>query len=170
MKQKVVIIDTSILCAWLRVPGKETCGPDNDRWDYQRTRDKIDEEIKQGALLVLPMTTIIESGNHIAQSVGDKHELVKRFADHIEDTIDGSSPWVSFSQQSQLMTGDALRRMLAKWRSTAVGGQSLGDALIVEIADFYHNLGAEVEILKGDVGLKAYQPVVAQSLTPRRRR
>ena len=27
---KIVVIDTSILCAWLDVPGKETCGPDDD--------------------------------------------------------------------------------------------------------------------------------------------
>lgn len=28
--KKVLILDTSILCVWLRVPGKVTCGPDNN--------------------------------------------------------------------------------------------------------------------------------------------
>ena len=25
--KKVLVIDTSVLCVWLKVPGKETCGP-----------------------------------------------------------------------------------------------------------------------------------------------
>lgn len=170
MEQKVVIIDTSILCVWLKVPGKETCGTNNDRWDYDRASAKIEEEVNAGSLLVLPMTTIIESGNHIAQSAGNKHELVNRFADLIEATISGTTPWTEFGQMSSLMSGDALRRMLGKWRGTAIAGQSLGDALIVEIADYYSAIGAKVEILTGDGGLKAYEPVVKQFMIPRRRR
>ena len=27
--RKVLVIDTSVLCVWLKVPGKETCGPSN---------------------------------------------------------------------------------------------------------------------------------------------
>lgn len=167
---KAVIIDTSILCVWLRVPGKETCGPDNNRWDYERANNKINEEIANGALLVLPMATIIETGNHIAQSAGDKHELVNKFADHIENTIDGNSPWTSFNQQSHLMEGEPLREILRKWRDTANAGQSLGDALIAEIANYYNTLGADVEILTGDEGLKAYEPAPRAKLIPRRRR
>ncbi len=28
--KKVLIIDTSILCVWLEVPGKDSCGPKDD--------------------------------------------------------------------------------------------------------------------------------------------
>ena len=28
--KKVLIIDTSIMCVWLQVPGKETCGKDGN--------------------------------------------------------------------------------------------------------------------------------------------
>ncbi len=31
--KKVLILDTSILCVWLDVPGMDTCGPDDDKWD-----------------------------------------------------------------------------------------------------------------------------------------
>jgi len=29
--KKVLIMDTSILCVWLDVPGMATCGPDDDK-------------------------------------------------------------------------------------------------------------------------------------------
>jgi len=31
--KKVLIIDTSILCVYLGVPGKDTCGTDQNKWD-----------------------------------------------------------------------------------------------------------------------------------------
>ncbi len=27
--KKVLVVDTSVLCVWLKVPGKETCGSSN---------------------------------------------------------------------------------------------------------------------------------------------
>lgn len=32
--KKVLDVDTSVLCVWLKVPGKETCGPSNDHRDW----------------------------------------------------------------------------------------------------------------------------------------
>ena len=34
MSKRVLILDTSVLCCWLQVPGKEEAGPVNDRWDH----------------------------------------------------------------------------------------------------------------------------------------
>lgn len=31
MRKRVLILDTSVLCCWLQVPGKETAGPANHR-------------------------------------------------------------------------------------------------------------------------------------------
>ena len=50
---------------------------------------------------------------------------------------------------------------------TVVAGQALGDASIVEVVNYYTDLGYRVEILTGDEGLKAYEPTVE---VPRRRR
>lgn len=52
--QKVLIIDTSILCVYLKVPFMDKCGPDDNQWDYQRVNEKINDEICQKSLLVLP--------------------------------------------------------------------------------------------------------------------
>ena len=46
MKKKVLIFDTSVLCVWLKVPGKETCGPDNSKMTYDIVNEKIEEEKK----------------------------------------------------------------------------------------------------------------------------
>ena len=56
-----------------------------------------------------------------------------------------------------------------EWPELAAQKISIGDATIKSVADYYAKTGLEVEILTGDAGLKAYQPVTPVS-TPRRRR
>ena len=59
--------------------------------------------------------------------------------------------------------------MLAdRWKESVISGQSLGDASIVDVANYYASAGFEVEIFTGDEGLKAYEPVAAV-IKPRRR-
>lgn len=162
-------MDTSILCVWLRVPGKETCGPDHSRWTYQSVKEKIDYEIANGATLILPLASIIETGNHIAQSRGDKHQIVNKFVDYIEKALDGDVPWAAFTEQSGLIAGDTLKQTLVTWKETALTGQSLGDALIVGVAQYYSRYNFQVEIFTGDEGLKSYEPAPPTTPRPRRR-
>ena len=75
MKTKVLIFDTSVLCVWLRVPSKDTCGSGDNLLTYDIVNNKIEEEKNNGTIFVLPIASIIETGNHIAHSVGDRHEL-----------------------------------------------------------------------------------------------
>ena len=46
--RKVLVIDTSVLCVWLKVPGKETCGPSNALVTYEMVSEKIEKEKKKG--------------------------------------------------------------------------------------------------------------------------
>jgi hypothetical protein len=75
---KVLIMDTSMLCCWLQVPGKETCGTTKDKWNFHRVNAKIQEELAAHTTLVLPLAAIIETGNHIAQANGDRYSLAKK--------------------------------------------------------------------------------------------
>lgn len=168
--KKVLILDTSILCVWLQVPGKETCGPDDKRWTYELVKQKIDAEIDADTTLILPLASIIETGNHIAQARGDKHDIVNTFAEHIEKAIDGNAPWAAFTEQSRLISNNALKETLATWKTTALSGQSLGDALIVAVAKYYSAYNIAVEIFTGDEGLKAYEPAQPKQILPRRRK
>jgi hypothetical protein len=164
--RKTLILDTSILCTWLRVTGKETCGPDNNRWDYDRVSEKINAEIEAGTTLVLPLAAIIETGNHIAQCPGNRYALANNFAEFIRSAANADTPWAAFTHQSTLWSKDGLSQLADRWKDTAVSGQSLGDASIIDVAKFYTDAGYSVEILTGDAGLKSYEPT---SMTPRRR-
>ena len=169
IKHKVLIIDTTILCVWLSVPGRDICGPNGDQWNKARVDAKIAEEQQSGTLFVLPVASIIETGNLITRSPGDKYLVVNKFADFIVDSIKGRLPWAAFSSQSSLWSPDGLNNLAERWRRTALSGQSIGDASIVDVAEYYAQAGNIVEILTGYQGLKAYQPVVSPPI-PRRRK
>lgn len=172
MREKVVLLDTSILCVWLKVTDHEDCGPDGDKWDYERVNARIEEEIQNHSTFVLPLATIIETGNHIAHSRGDRFPMASALREIVIKSADEESPWAAFSEQELLWKGDGLKSLLDRWQKTAITGQSMGDASIVDVANLYYKMGMDVEILTGDNGLKAYQPTTQQTkrLVPRRRK
>ena len=164
---KYLIIDTSILCVWLKMPEFETCGSDDDRWDFKRVDDKINEEKNVGTNFVLPLASIIETGNHITHiKQRDKLDYANKLANLINDSIDNNSPWVAFSNQKELWNTEGLRNLTQRWLKN-VYILSLGDASIVDVAEHFSSLG-NVEIFSGDQGLRAYEPKQTRYI-PRRR-
>lgn len=168
--KKVLIIDTSILCVWLKVRGFESCGGDADNWDYARVNAKIEKEKAEHTTFVLPLAAIIETGNHIAQASGDIKPFLDSFVELIIASADNESPWAAFTEQSGLWTPENLKALATRWKETAPSKQSIGDAAIVDVANYYANLNFSVEILTGDAGLKSYEPLPVASLKPRRRK
>lgn len=169
MKKKVLIFDTSVMCVWLRVPGKDTCGQGELALTYNVVNDKIEQEKKEGTIFILPIASIIETGNHIAHADGDKYKLGEIFANLISEAAESNSPWAAFTEQSALWRPDKLKALAERWKASVVSGQSLGDASIVEVADYYAQMGYLVEIYTGDDGLKAYEPTTNIPI-PRRRK
>lgn len=169
--RKVLIIDTSVLCVWLEVPGLEVCGPDNDKWDKKRVDQKIGAEIDLNTTLVLPLATIIETGNHIAQAPHSRREKAIDLAELIRKSADARTPWAAFNDQSVLWTPEMLKELADEWPDLALRRLSLGDATIKEVAGYYaQNQGWRVEILTGDQGLKAHEPSVPVDMPRRRQR
>lgn len=169
MGKRVLIIDTSVLCCWLEIPGKEEAGPAEDRWNYQRINELLAAEGAQGSTFVLPIATLIETGNHIAQAPDAyRFQRARRLAEHLRSAADEQSPWAAFTDQSSLWQPEQLRRLADNWPALAAGGISIGDATIKDVAEHYGRAGYHVEILTGDQGLKAYQPA-APLRVPRRR-
>jgi hypothetical protein len=88
----VVFVDTSVLCNLLSVPNKD------------QHREEIAAELverRKTCNLVLPITAIIETGNHIAQ-IGDgygnaRRECAQKFSRLIEMMIAREAPWVLHS-------------------------------------------------------------------------
>jgi hypothetical protein len=166
--KKVLIIDTSVLCVWLAVPGKSTCGPDHDRWDKLRVEQKIQQETMAKTTFVLPFATLIETGNHIAQSSHSRKECAEALAELMQKSANQQTPWAAFSDQSLLWSTEKLHTLADKWPTLAAQKISLGDATIKDVAEYYAHMGTEVEILTGDQGLKAYEPRINVTV-PRRR-
>lgn len=168
---KIVVIDTSILCALLEVPGKETCGPDDDRWDKARVDEAVENLKKEHATFIIPLAVIIETGNHIAQSKGAKKKsAIDGFADIIHMTLDEQSPWGAFLDQTELWSYDKVAALIDRWKELAVCNHSLGDASIVDVANFYSSMKRPVEIFTADAGLKAHEPVAPKREMERPRR
>lgn len=155
---KVIILDTDALCVWLRVTDMGHCGPDTDRWTYDRVERKLREEIAEQTLLVLPLATIIETGNHISQCRGDRFAIAERFKEIVLLAANEELPWAAIAEQNELWTPEALIELMDNWPEQAAQKRSIGDVTIQSVAEFYARVGYDVEILTGDQGLKAYEP------------
>ncbi len=166
--KKVLIMDTCILCVWLQVPGMEDCGPDMDKWNKTRVDQKIQSEEKDGTTFVLPLATIIETGNHIAQAGHSRRKIGQALATLMKMSATQETPWAAFSEQSILWSPEKLVDLAEEWPDLADQKISLGDATIKDVADYYARMHCQVEILTGDKGLKAYEPIVPKEI-PRRR-
>ncbi len=160
-----------MLCCWLKVPGKEVCGPTNDQWNYTRVTKKIEEEKQRNATFVLPLATIIETGNHISQAPNQRYEIAKEFAELLKATAENQTPWAAFEEQASLWDERGLKNLSENWPELASQKFSIGDATITSVADYYSRMGYFVEIFTGDQQLKSYTPAVMKSAPiPRRKK
>lgn len=165
---RFLIIDTSILCVYLQIPGKQTCGPQEDLWTFERVSAEIERAKEKNTSLVLPLATLIETGNHISQIKGDKIlPYAEAFASLLQDSVNSVNPWDAFVGQNELWNTEELQRYAEEWPAMAAKTISLGDASIVRVAEYLNQTG-NVKIFTGDGGLRALSPP-AQSPRQRRR-
>lgn len=167
---RVAIIDTSLLCCWVDVPGRATAGSPPDRWDRNRTEAEIRDHVDDGFELILPITTLIEAGNHIAHSSGDRYVVASRFTDIIEKSTNGERPWTPFLDNFVILNSESLNKIVSEWPEAAARNLSLGDFLITLVADYYAKSGFLVRILSSDAQLRSYVPMTPVSVPRRRRR
>ena len=83
----VVLVDTSILTNVLRVPSK--CDQHVD------VMTQLEDRINAGDQLMLPIATVLETGNHIGQN-GDgasRRACASRFVDVVKQAAEESVPW-----------------------------------------------------------------------------
>lgn len=158
MRRGVVVIDTSVLCCWLRVPGKEVAGTGGDAWDFEKVERFLLEGRARGKTFVLPVATLIETGNHIAQAAQYRYERATSLMGHLRESLDGTSPWAAFTDQSSLWGSGQIESLVREWPNLATQRLTIGDATIKNVADYYSLAGFDVTILTADAGLKAYEP------------
>lgn len=88
---EVRFVDTSVLCDLLKVPGK--CQR------HEEVREELSTLHDRGVALVLPIATIIETGNHIARAPEGtgRRASAEAFVGVLRLTATGEAPWVLHS-------------------------------------------------------------------------
>ena len=162
--RKNLILDTNILCAWLQIPGYEVAqAKDKSPIESQTKADidaKIDQTIADNGLLVLPLATIIETGNHISQAKQGKfshRDLAQSFKALIHKALDENElHWVLFTRNVELFWGeDAVSKLIEEWFETVERKLSLADVSLLAVAEYYWKEQPywETEVYTVDEGL-----------------
>lgn len=149
----ICLIDTSILCEILEVPNR--CG------SYPEVLAEMKQKIETESLL-LPMSAIIETGNHIGQN-GDgrqRRAAAQRFVEMVQQAIRGETPFT----MTPLIERGELGEWLAEFpdwviqTGSAGKGSGLADLTIAKECEKQHSLNPHrrVYIWTTDRHLSAY--------------
>ena len=151
----MVFVDTSVLLNLLDVPGN------NDR--HQADVDTRDQLLDSGFLLILPVTTVIETGNAIARDAGGlRHDRSRAFVEILRATLSATSPWAASDVG---LTNELLGAVLdghqraPGLRTLMTEGVGSGDACILaEVAEYRTRISSAypVRIWSHDRALSAY--------------
>ena len=121
----ICLIDTSTFLEILNVPKKAS--------NHKQALSELEIKIKNREILFLPMATIFETGNHIAQN-GDgsqRRKIATFFVSQVQKALNGESPFrpISFLNEDQLL------QWLNEFPESAMRGSGLGDLSIIH--DFH---------------------------------
>lgn len=130
MSNHLIIIDTSVFLNILSVPGK--CQ------DKEEVIKAFEDYIALGASFILPMATIIETGNHIAQNGNGntRRKVASQFCEHISKVLNDEAPY----KISNFPNNDEMKQWLNQFPDLAMRnksptkqeGTSFGDLTIIQ--------------------------------------
>ena len=118
----ICLIDTSIFVEILQVPGKST--------HYGIIIRELEGKIHNSESLFLPMATVLETGNHIAQN-GDGNQrrvCAEKFVTQVTKALRNESPF----QPIGIIDRDELSIWLDNYPDSAMQGMGLGDLSIMQ--------------------------------------
>lgn len=117
----ICLIDTSVFCNILRVPNRDQ--------QHQNVMRQLRQYVNTRVTLLLPLTTIIETGNHIAQQGdgGTRRKVATIFVQQVQAALDGEAPWTP-----TLLDLRTLRDYLTEFPDSAMRGMGLGDLAILK--------------------------------------
>lgn len=121
-KPVIWIVDTSVFLNVLDVPGFNQ--------NRNEVLDSFRSKIENKDILLLPFTSIIETGNHIAQlSSGDlRRRFAQEFAENVIASLDGERPW----QPLGFPVREDIKAWLADFPNQAQSGKGMGDHIILK--------------------------------------
>lgn len=118
----VVLIDTSVFCNIVPVPGRDQ--------DKDAVMTEFENLINDGTTLLLPMTAVLETGNHIAQLTngGQRRKTATTFCKRVREAIDGNAPWTP----TPFWEIDAMKLWLNEFPDAAMREKGMGDLSIIK--------------------------------------
>lgn len=161
VKMNVRFIDTSIIMNLLEVPGR--CQ------DMEHVKLEFSKALEAGDTLILPVSTIIESGNHIAHisSGGIRREKALKFKEFLMNTAYNTAPWQLYGTE---LKNDDLLYIAQEFPDKALTLQmGIGDLSIIRFYEKYkENVPAigKIMIWSTDAHLQSY----SEDMTMKRRR
>lgn len=126
----VRFIDTSIMTNVLRIPGR--CN------DAERLQRELEQVIEAKEVLILPIATIIETGNHIAhiEDGNIRRAIAEKFGEYLRKTAEGEAPWKLYGIE---MDKEGLLYLADHIEEYAVREIGIGDMSIVYAYEQYKN-------------------------------
>lgn len=145
----VKFIDTTILVNLLDVPKmNEHAG---------KVKKQLEEAIQKEEVLILPLATIVETGNHIAHATGDRYTLGEKFSKCLIETAKDKMPWKFNEQQWSKQDLLYMAQKVPEYASMGIG---VGDISIIrEYENFKERTPGigHIMIWSLDEHLQAYQ-------------
>lgn len=144
----ICIVDTSIFCNILNVP--------NRAQQRVQTVAQFDIYIRHKYTFLLPMATIYETGNHIAQngSGQQRRKTAQLFVDQVQQAFTGKAPWTPtpFDNVDDFMV------WLDQFPDHAMSSSGIGDLSIIKVFERQCALhpSRHVFIWSNDSHLQAY--------------
>lgn len=85
--RSVCLIDSSVFCNLLGIPGR--CS------DADSIRRQFREKVEADQSLLLPLATVLETGNHIAHIADGRvrRKTAERFVEQVRGALEGDAPW-----------------------------------------------------------------------------
>lgn len=116
----ICIIDTSVFCELLRVPYMDA--------DHASITSDLRVKIREKETLLLPMTAILETGNHIGQVADGKkrRQASERFVEQVTAALTGDTPFTP----TPMFDDPRLRQLLAEFPDWATSKKGFGDLTI----------------------------------------
>ena len=145
-------IDTSIVMNLLRIP--HMCQ------EYESVKKEFNEAIEQNETLILPLATIIESGNHISHIADGniRREKAVKFQEFLRKTAKEEAPGelygVGFTKEDLLIIADQFPDCAQKME------MGIGDMSIIRFYEKYKNevpAVGRIMIWSKDKHLSCYQ-------------
>jgi hypothetical protein len=148
-------VDTSVLVNLLDLHGFNQ--------DRKAVQDDFKRRLEAKDTLILPITTVIETGNHIAHLGGGMHrrDVAEKFAALLQRICDGTIPWQLHSVQwdsaflQHVIAGASTGTSLVDWAVAAMG---CGDLCILTEREAYRQRSGiqDVRVWSLDAHLKAH--------------